>query len=91
MTTTHFDQFAGAYVSAVLEVAKEQKYYLQPSELVPSFALTTALEMLTIIQRDGIEAVAHYHINKQGGAFARTCAALGIANGCASITTFIRS
>lgn len=80
MIDSRFQSFAEAYVLAVAEACRNLGMYREPRETVEQAALNTALVMLEQIKSKGIQAVESYVVNRFGGAFRATCAALGLAD-----------
>jgi len=73
------EAFALAYVPAALVACRKIGPWSAPNERNPEqYAVAVALDMVAAIKRAGIEAMAHYYLNAEGGALERTCETLGI-------------
>jgi hypothetical protein len=84
-----FQSFAEAYITALVSAVEHVKPFLQSGETAEQYALDTALVMLEQLQRKGIDAIAPYLLNIQGGALSATCAALGVLNTSRAIDNYL--
>jgi hypothetical protein len=77
MNPSRLERFAEAYAPALLEAVRASGCHLC-GESAEAFTLGHATAMLDRLQRYGLQAIEHYYLNARGGAFRRTCEALGI-------------
>lgn len=77
MPPARLQSFAEAYAPAVMAAALDLAPHLC-GRTADEYALDTTLAMLDQIERAGVHGVSDYIINTRGGAFRRTCDALGL-------------
>ena len=77
VTPARFQAFAEAYAPAVMAATLDLAPFLG-NKSANEFALDATLAMLDRIERAGVHGVDHYVLNTRGGAFRRTCEALGL-------------
>lgn len=81
------EQFAAAYVGAVMVAAKELRVWLGPQSM-ENYAIAVTLGAVDMINAVGVESIAHYVLNR--AALPLTCAALGIEDSVEALDNFIR-
>ena len=73
-----FEQFALAYAPALLVSIKGVKAGGWLGKQTPDeYAVSVAMSNLGVLQRAGVEGIAHYYLNAQGGALRSACTELG--------------
>ncbi|MDO8705376.1 MAG: hypothetical protein Q7J84_10565 [Sulfuricaulis sp.] len=90
MSPAQFQRFAEAYAPAVLAAVQELKPDLC-GDTAEEYALAASMSMLDGIERAGVESISHYLLNSAGGAFRRTCEALGIPNTRRAMEQFLEA
>ena len=88
MIPAQFQRFAKAYAPAVLTAVLECRISTG-DETAEEYALSISLPMLDRLERYGLQSIGHYYLNGAGGAFRRTCEALGIPNTRRAIEDFL--
>lgn len=80
------EQFAAAYVGAVMVAAKELNAWLGPQSM-EDYAVAITLGAVDMVNAAGVESIAHYVLNRV--ALPLTCQALGIENSIAALDDFV--
>ena len=77
MNPARLESFAEAYAVAVMQALVDLDMCVggqKPQEA----ALQTTLNLLAMVEANGLHAIEHYVVNTRGGAFRRTAESLGV-------------